>query len=169
MFSALGRKFPWWFTFLRIEMQEICMTTCHQLAPSMSSRCLLLMLLYLFILSLLLLCLMPPYNARSIAASHREARKHSDIQVDPVEVASLAADPSFVLFNSHINHFDTRDDELRASAHVTNVFTQSSVFDVLPLSAKLDFQPAAQPQNETAFLQLKALTFTIAMICLGCS
>ena len=66
---------------------------------------------------------MPPHNARSIAASHREARKHSDIQVDPVEVASLAADPSFVIFDSHINHFDTRDDELGASAHPTNVPT----------------------------------------------
>ena len=38
---------------------------------------------------------------------------------------------------------------------------QSSVFDALPLSAKLDFQPAAQPQNKTAFLQLKGPTFTI--------
>ena len=50
MFSALGRKFPQWFTFLRVEMQEICMTTCHQLAPSISLRHLLLVLLYLFYL-----------------------------------------------------------------------------------------------------------------------
>ena len=50
IFSALGRKFPQWFTFLRVEMQEICMTTCHQLAPSISLRHLLLVLLYLFYL-----------------------------------------------------------------------------------------------------------------------
>ena len=128
----------------------------------MSSRHLQVGLIYFLLLSLFLLPLMPPHNAISIAASHREARKRGDIRMEPVEAASLAADPSFVLFDSHIDDFDSRDDGLGASAYTTNVLVQSSVFDALPLSAELDFQPAAQPQNETAFLQSGTPVFTVS-------
>ena len=47
-------------------------------------------------------------------------------------MASLAADPSFVLFDSHVDNFDSRDNGLGVSAYTTNVLMQSSVFDVLP-------------------------------------
>ena len=53
---------------------------------------------------------MAPRNARSIAALRREAKKRGDIQMEPVEAASLAADPSFVLLDSHIDEFDSKDD-----------------------------------------------------------
>ena len=46
-------------------------------------------------------------------------------------MASLTAGPSFVLFDSHVDKFYSRDDGLRASAHMANVPTQSSVFDAL--------------------------------------
>ena len=36
-----------------------------------------------------------------------------------------------MLFDSHVDNFDSRDDGLRASAHMANVPTQSSVFDAL--------------------------------------
>ena len=106
-------------------------------------------------------CLKAPRSARSIATLCREAKKCSDIQMEPVEVASLAADPSFVLLNSHIDKFDSKDDG-GVSAHMTTVPTQSNVFDVLPLSAEPDFKPAMQPQNKTALLQSETPLFTVA-------
>ena len=80
----------------------------------------------------LFFCLMAPRNARSIAASCREAKKCGDIQMEPVKAASLAADPSFVLLDSHIDKFDSKDDG-GVSAHTTTVPAQSNVFDALPL------------------------------------
>ena len=104
---------------------------------------------------------MAPWNARSIAAPRREAKKRGDIQMEPVVAASLAADPSFVLLDSHIDEFDSKDDG-GVSAHTTTVPTQSNVFDALPLSAEPDFEPATQPQNETALLQSETPSFTVA-------
>ena len=63
---------------------------------------------------------------------------------------------------SHIDNFDSRDDGLGVSAYTTNVLVQSSVFDLLPISAELDFQPAVQPQNETAFLQSGTPVFMVS-------
>ena len=81
----------------------------------------------------------------SISASHQEAHiKHGDIKEGPVEAASLAADPSFVLSHSHVNHFDNM---LGASANTTGddiAAMQQSVFNMLLLTHS-DFQPAAQP------------------------
>ena len=76
-------------------------------------------------------------------------------------MASLATDPSFVLLDSHVDEFNSKDDG-RVSAHMTTVPAQSSVFDALPLSAEPDFKPATQPQNETAFLQSETPSFTVA-------
>ena len=100
-------------------------------------------------------------NARSIAASRREAKKRGDIQMEPVKAASLAADPSFVLLDSHIDEFDSKDDG-GVSAHMTTVPAQSNVFDALPLLAEPDFEPATQPQNETALLQSETPLFMVA-------
>ena len=102
---------------------------------------------------------MPPPNVRSIAVLHWEACKHGNIQVDPVKVASLAEHPSFVLFHSHIDHSNSK---LRASANTTNdsiIIMLQGVFNAL--SAAHDFQPAVQPQNENALLQLTFLIFTV--------
>ena len=85
--------------------------------------------IYLLLLSLFLLYLMLPCNARSIAAIM--LRRKEACWIEPVEVASLTAGPSFVLFDSHVDKFYSRDDGLRASAHMANVPTQSSVFDAL--------------------------------------
>ena len=128
---------------------------------SMTLRQLQVGLIYLFFSTLLFFCFMAPWNARSIAASHWEAKKCGDIQKEPVKVASLAADPSFVLLNSHVDKFNSKDDG-GVSAHMTTVPAQSSVFDVLPLSAEPDFEPAMQPQNKTALLQSETPLFTVA-------
>ena len=82
--------------------------------------------------------------------------------MDPVEAASLAADPSF---NSHIDHFDSRDDEFTSGNKMNDdiAAAQQSVFDALPLAAVHILQPAVQPQNGlNAFLQSSIPTFTVA-------
>ena len=66
-----------------------------------------------------------------------------------------------MLLDSHIDEFDNKDDG-GVSAHTTTVPAQSSVFDVFPLSAEPDFEPAMQPQNDTALLQLETPSFTVA-------
>ena len=44
-----------------------------------------------------------------------------------VEAAELAAGASFVPFDSHVDNFDSRDDGLRASAHMP-MLPHSQVF-----------------------------------------
>ena len=124
----------------------------------MSLSCPRIVLIYLFLLSLSLLHLMPAPNAKSIAALHREARKCGNIWVNPVEAASLAVDPSF---NSHIDHFDSRDDEFTSGNKMNDdiAVAQQSVFDALPLMAVHVLQPAVQPLN--VFLQLSVPTFMV--------
>ena len=47
------------------------------------------------------------------------------------------------------------------AAHTTTVPTQSNVFDALPLSAEPDFEPAMQPQNETALLLHRSRSYGV--------
>ena len=83
--------------------------------------------------------------------------------MDPVEAASLAADPSF---NSHIDHFDSRDDEFTSGNKINDDITamQQSVFDALPLTVVHVLQPAAQPQNGlNVFLQSSVPTLPVSI------
>ena len=77
--------------------------------------------------------------------------------MEPVEVASLAADPSFVLPDSHILTFDSKDDG-GTHDHCPHAV---KCFDALPLSAELDFEPAMQPQNATALLLHRSRSYGV--------
>ena len=79
--------------------------------------------------------------------------------MDPVEAASLAADSSF---DSHIDHSDSRDDEL-TSENINDDITaiQQSVFDAFPLTIMYVLQPAVQPQNGDVFLKSSVPMFRV--------